>query len=233
MTAIWKRDARGFFFSPIGYVFISAFLLIMNLFFFAGNVLSASSDLSPVFSNMLLVLMFLVPILTMRLFSEEYKSRTDQLLLTAPISIWEIVTGKFLAAMTVMAATLLCTLPWVVVILIYGVPAWPSIIGSYVAVFCASACFIAMGLFLSALTESQVIAAVLSFALFMGIWILNTASAAISIDIVKTVIEWFSLFTRYQNFTNGIFALGDIVFFISFAGIFLFFTSQVVSAHRK
>ena len=98
MNAIRKRDLQGFFRSPLGYVYIGAFLAVMNLYFFATCVLSSSSDVSSVFSNMLIVFLFLMPILTMRLFSEDYKQGTDRLLLTAPISVWAIVGGKFLAA---------------------------------------------------------------------------------------------------------------------------------------
>lgn len=233
MTAIWKRDTRGFFLSPIGYVFIGAFLAVMNLFFLFGNILNASSDLSDIFSNMMIVLMFLVPLLTMRLLSEEYKSKTDQLLLTAPVSVWEIVLGKFLSAMTVLGFALLSTLPWVVVVAIFGVPAWHAIIGSYIAMIFAGSTFIAMGIFISALTESQVIAAVLSFALFMGIYILNMISSAVSVPFIKSIISWFSIFSRFESFTKGLFSFGDVVYFISYAGVFLFLTTCVVSKRKQ
>ena len=129
MNAIRKRDLQGFFRSPLGYVYIGAFLAIMNLYFFAICVLSSSSDMGSVFSNMLIVFLFLMPILTMRLFSEEYKQGTDRLLLTAPVSVWEIVFGKFLAAVSVLLVALACTLPWIVIVAIFGTPAWASILG--------------------------------------------------------------------------------------------------------
>lgn len=233
MTAIWKRDTRGFFLSPIGYVFIGAFLAVMNMYFFAGNVLAANSDLSSVFSNMLVVLMFLIPVLTMRLFSEEFKAKTDQLLFTAPVSVGEIVVGKFCSAMTVLFFALVSTLPWIIIVALFGVPAWPSIIGSYVAMICAASTLIAMGLFVSSLTESQIIAAVLSFALFMAIYVLNILSGSITIPVIKTIVSWLSIFSRFNSFTQGFFSFGDIVYFISYTGVFLFFTTQVVSRRRK
>ena len=197
MNAIRKRDLQGFFRSPLGYVYIGAFLAIMNLYFFAICVLSSSSDMGSVFSNMLIVFLFLMPILTMRLFSEEYKQGTDRLLLTAPVSVWEIVFGKFLAAVSVLLVALACTLPWIVIVAIFGTPAWASILGCYIAVLCAAAVFVAMGMFLSSLTESQLIAAVLSFALFLGLYVADMLSYSLdSSSLPGTLLSWLSIFTR-------------------------------------
>ena len=182
MNAIRKRDLQGFFRSPLGYVYIGAFLAVMNLYFFATCVLSSSSDVSSVFSNMLIVFLFLMPILTMRLFSEDYKQGTDRLLLTAPISVWAIVGGKFLAAIGVLLRALLGTVPWLLIILLFGTPSWSAILGCYIAVLCAAAIFAAMGMFLSSLTESQLIAAVLSFALFLGLYVVDMLSYSMGTD---------------------------------------------------
>ena len=110
MIAIMKRDLRSFFTSPIGYVFLAVFLLVSNYFFFGYNVSGGASSLSYVFSSMLLILVFLIPLVTMRLMSEEMKQRTDQMLLTAPVRVFDIVLGKYLAAMLVFVIALACTL---------------------------------------------------------------------------------------------------------------------------
>lgn len=233
MNAIRKRDTQGFFRSPLGYVYLGAYLAIMNLYFFATCVLSSSSDVGSVFSNMLIVFLFLMPILTMRLFSEEYKQGTDRLLLTAPVSVWEIIGGKFLAAMSVLVRALLCTIPWLVIILIFGTPAWPTIIGCYIAVICASAVFAAMGMFLSSLTESQLIAAVLSFALFLGLYIADMLSYSLGTDgVVGSVLNWLSIFTRYDTFMSGQFSLGNLIYFVSLTGLFLYLTARVIERRR-
>ncbi|MGM9631105.1 ABC transporter permease [Butyricicoccus sp.] len=233
MNAIRKRDMQGFFRSPLGYVYIGAFLTIMNLYFFAICVLSSSSDMGSVFSNMLIVFLFLMPILTMRLFSEEYKQGTDRLLLTAPVSVWEIVGGKFLAAVGVLLVALACTLPWVVIIAIFGEPAWASIIGCYVAVLCASAVFAAMGMFLSSLTESQLIAAVLSFALFLGLYIADMLSYSLdSGSLLGMLLSWLSIFTRYDSFMSGQFSFGNLIYFLSLTGLFLYLTARVLERRR-
>ncbi|MDO4174828.1 MAG: ABC transporter permease [Eubacteriales bacterium] len=233
MNAIRKRDTQGFFRSPLGYVYLGAYLAIMNLYFFATCVLSSSSDVSSVFSNMLIVFLFLMPVLTMRLFSEEYKQGTDRLLLTAPVSVWEIVGGKFLAAMSVLVRALLCTIPWLLIILLFGTPSWPTIIGCYIAVLCASAVFAAMGMFLSSLTESQLIAAVLSFALFLGLYIADMLSYSLGSDgILGSILNWLSIFTRYDTFMSGQFSFGNLIYFLSLTGLFLYLTVRVVERRR-
>lgn len=233
MTAICKRDLQGFFRSPLGYVYAGAFLAIMNLYFFASCILSSSSDVSSVFSNMLIVFLFLMPILTMRLFSEEYKQGTDKLLLTAPVSVWDIVGGKFFAVLGVLLCALLCTVPWLIIILIFGTPAWGTIIGCYVAVICASAVFASMGMFLSSLTESQLIAAVLSFALFLGLYIADMLSYSLGTDsLLGTLLSWLSIFTRYDTFMSGQFSLGNLVYFLSLTGLFLYLTARVIERRR-
>ena len=233
MTAICKRDLQGFYRSPLGYVYTGAFLAIMNLYFFASCILSSSSDVGSVFSNMLIVFLFLMPILTMRLFSEEYKQGTDKLLLTAPVGVWDIVGGKFLAALGVLLGALLCTIPWLIIIIIFGTPAWGTILGCYIAVICASAVFAAMGMFLSSLTESQLIAAVLSFALFLGLYIADMLSYSLGTDsLLGTVLSWLSIFTRYDTFMSGQFSLGNLVYFLSLTGLFLYLTARVIERRR-
>ena len=232
MIAICKRELHGFFRSPPGYVYTAAFLCIMNLYFFATCVLSASSDVSSTFSNMLIVLLFLMPILTMRLFSEEYKQGTDRLLFTAPVSIWEIVGGKFLATLCILSLALVCTLPWIVIISLFGTPAWASIIGCYIAVLCASAVFAAMGMFLSSLTESQLIAAVLSFALFLGLYIADMLQYSMSGGVLASVLSWLSIFTRYDAFMSGQFSLNNLIYFLSLIGLFFYLTARVLERRR-
>lgn len=232
MFAVFERDFRAFFNSPIGYVFVAGFLSISNLFFFMLNVLSASSDITPLFMNMLTVLMFLAPLLTMRLFSEELRSKTDQLLLTSPLRLGSIVLGKFLAAMSVFLIALAFTSIWVVLVALYGdVQLW-SIIGNYIAIIFAASVFVAVGLFVSALTESQIIAAVTSFAIFFGIYVLDYAAAAIDISVVRQVIGWFSIFVRFSGFTRGIFFVSDIIYYFCFTAVFLFLAVRVLERRR-
>lgn len=232
MVSIWKKDVHSFFLTPAGYVFVGTFLLVMNLYFFVVNVvMETSSDLSACFETILFVLIFLVPLLTMRLFSEEYRQRTDQLLVTATGSR-PIVLGKFLAAMTVFAIALAGTLPWVVIISVFGVPDAAAIAGSYTATLCAAMAFISVGLFISSLTQSQVTAAVGTIGFFLGVYFLDIAAAGLSIPVLGAVTGWLSLFKRYAGFSLGLFSLGDIVYYLSFTALFLFLTARVLERRR-
>ena len=214
--------------SPIGYVFIGMFLLISNLFFYLNNVLMASSNIVPLFMNMQMMLMLLIPLLTMRLFSEEFKQKTDQMLLTSPLRLSSIVLGKFLAAVSIFLLALSFTLLWVVIVTIYGTVPVRSVIGNYVAIFLVSCMFIAIGIFVSALTENQLIAAVFSFAIFFGFYLLDYASSAIDIQGVKNVITLLSVYVRFTNFTRGIFFVSDAVFYICVTVAFLFLSVRAL-----
>ncbi|NLD87849.1 MAG: ABC transporter permease subunit [Clostridiales bacterium] len=232
MLAIFKRDFRSYFTSPIGYVFIAVFLLVSNLFFYMINVLNMYSDLSALFSNLLFVLMFIIPLLTMRLLSEEMKQRTDQMLLTAPVKIVDIVVGKFLAAFSVFLIGIALTFTWPLIVTMFGTPAVYTIIGNYVALIFAIATFISIGLFISSLTESQIIAAIVSFCVFLGIYFMSALGSALDSPIISKVLNWFSIFSRYSNFTLGIFSLADIVYYISVTVVFLFLTTRVIEKKR-
>ena len=232
MLAIFKRDLRSYFTSPIGYVFIAVFLVVSNLFFYLINILNMYSDLSNVFSNLLFILMFIIPLLTMRLMSEEMKQKTDQMLLTAPVKIIDIVVGKLLAAMAVFLIALACTLTWPLIVTMFGTPAVYTIIGNYVALIFAISTFIAMGLFISALTESQIISAIVSFCVFLGIYFMSSLGSALDSPVISSVLNWFSIFSRYSNFTLGIFSLADIVYYISVTVVFLFLTTRVIEKKR-
>ena len=228
MFPIYRRELRSYLGSPLGYVFIGMFLLISNLFFYLNNILMASSNIVPLFMNMQMLFMLLIPLLTMRLFSEEFKQKTDQMILTAPLRLKSIVLGKFFAAMTVFLIALAFTLLWVVIVTLYGTVPVMSVIGNYVAIILAACMFIAIGMFISTLTENQLIAAVLSFAVFFGLYLLDYAVAAIDIQGVKEVISWLSVYVRFTGFTRGIFFVSDAVFYLCVTGAFLFLSVRVL-----
>ena len=228
MLPIFRRELNAYLGSPIGYVFIGMFVLISNLFFYLNNVLMASSNIVPLFMNMQMLLMLLIPLLTMRLFSEEFKQKTDQMILTAPVRLSSIVMGKFLAALCVFLIALAFTLLWVVIVAVYGSVPVRSVIGNYVAIILAASMFIAMGTFISTLTENQLIAAVLSFAVFFGLYLLDYAVFAIDIQGVKEVISWLSVYVRFTSFTRGIFFLSDSAFYLCVTAAFLFLSVRML-----
>jgi len=163
MIAILKRELRAYFWSPIGYIFVGFFLLLAGFFFALSNLLYGYSNFIAVFGNMNVVLLILVPILTMRLLSEERKTKTDQILLTSPVSITGVIVGKYLAALSVLLIALLITGIYPIILSLFCKPPVGEILGAYIGFFLMGASFISMGLFVSSLTESQVTAAVASF----------------------------------------------------------------------
>ena len=232
MVAIFKRDLKSYFTSPLGYVFIAAFLAVMNVFFYIYNVASAQSSLSTVFNFMVYILIFVTPLLTMRLFSEEFKQKTDQLLLTSPVKVSSIVIGKFLAALTIFAIALAVTLLYVVIIVSHGQPNVRELLANYIAIFCVAAAFISIGVFISSLTENQLVSAVLTLAAFLVLYLVDTSGFGAQNAILNNLLYSISLFVRYNTIANGVLTLSDLVFYITVAAVFIFITTRVIEKKR-
>lgn len=230
ICAVWQRDFRSLFITPIGYVFIALFFAVMNLIFYLSNILESSANLESTFSSMLVVLMFLTLLLTMRLFPEEVKQQTDRLLFTTSIRVGSVVLGKFLASLSVFAIAL-CVIPiWVIVLSVFGRPSMPSILGNTIAVFFSGSAFIAIGVLVSALTESQVIAAICTFSAYLFVFVMDYVASSASIGNWSRLIQWFSLFSRYNRFSLGVFSLADIAYYLSVTVVFLLITIRVLQA---
>ena len=168
MLAIWKRELQNYYLTPIGYVFMGIFLLVGGVMFYLGNIMGMTPSAATLLGNLNYIFMLTVPILTMRLLSEERRTKTDQLLITSPLRIWDIVGGKFLAAATVVLLTTCCTLLYIALLSRYTDRMYPAAIAcNYLGFLLLSLCYVALGLLMSALTESQVSAAVLTLALTM------------------------------------------------------------------
>ncbi len=237
MVAIWKRELQNYFLTPIGYVFMGVFLLVGGVFFFLYNIASASSSLETLFGNMSYLFMLVMPILTMRLLSEEKRNKSDQLLLTSPLSIGDIVMGKFLAAVTVLFATMVLMLVYVIVICCYSTPYAGMIVSNYLGFFLLGCCYVAIGVLMSALTENQVSAAVLTFGINLLLQIFESVSTQITIPTLgfinlNAVFSWFSLYRRYYQFTAGILSIANVVYYVSFCGIILFLAVRVIDKRR-
>jgi len=228
MFAIFKREIRAYFLTPIGYIYMGFFLLLTGIFYFFGNVFSQSSQYAGFLGSIMLIYLFAVPMLTMRLFSEEKRHKTDQLLLTSPVSITGIVLGKFLAALTVYVGTLLVTVLYAVVIAIYGdLQTWETL-GSYIGFIFLGASYISVGLFISSITENQLTAALISFFTLMIIWLIDPISQVIPSDTKSGIISAAVLlagivFFLYLNTRNWIIVLGAAVLGgLAIGGFYLF-----------
>lgn len=232
MSAIYKRDLRAYFTSPVGYVFIAAFLFVMNLVFFLMNMLTGENRLTTCYTIMLYAMMVLVPILTMRTFSEDYKQKTDQLLLTSPVKPAGIVMGKFLAAYTVFVITLALMLVQVIIIAAMSTPNAAIIIGNYIALLSAAAVYISIGCFVSSLTENQLVANIATLAINVTLFLLDFAYDLVNVGWIKQILYWISIYRRFNTFYVGVFSVADFVFYLCVSAVFLFLTVRVLEKKR-
>lgn len=233
MLAILKRELSSYFTSPIGYVFLAVFYFFSGMFFYSV-LYSNSTDISYVFSGMFTVLLFVVPLLTMRLMSEEKKQKTDQLLLTSPVSLTGLVLGKFLAAVCMYAIALAVTVIYSLILAGFASPEWMVVIGNIFGSLLLGAALIAIGLFISSMTENQMIAAVGSFAVMMFILMMDSFVSIIpsSLSFISKILTGLSFMTRYNELVTGILNIGTILFFISVAVVFNFLTVRVLEKRR-
>ncbi len=232
MTAILKRELASYFKAPIGYVFLAAAFLFSGFFFWSFSLSVGSTDISNVFLGMFYVYMIFVPLLTMRLMAEDNRQKTDQLLLTAPVSLFGLVFGKFLSAYIIFLFGDVVLLLYGVVLSVFAPVNWVMIFGNFAALALIGAVFVSAGLFVSTLTESQMIAAIGSFALNLVLVLITSIASVIPVKLISDILLSLSIFDRYYEFTTGIFSLGNVLFFVSVTVIFLFLTVRVLEKRR-
>ncbi len=239
MLAIWKRELQNYYLNPIGYVFMGIFLLVGGVMFYLGNIMGMTPSAATLLGNLNYIFMLTVPILTMRLLSEERRTKTDQLLITSPLRIWDIVGGKFLAAATVVLLTTCCTLLYIALLSRYTDRMYPAAIAcNYLGFLLLSLCYVALGLLMSALTESQVSAAVLTLGVNILLQILESVFSSSSfalpgaLSFLRPVLSWFSLYSRYNQFAAGRLSFANILYYLSFSGLMLFLTVRVIDRRR-
>ena len=184
------ESSGRYFISPIGFTFVGFFILLAGVFFAISNLLSGNPNFTGVLGSLTFIFLFLVPILTMRLISEETRQKTDQLLITSPLGITGIVVGKYFAAVGVFVITLLITLIYPVIMSFFALVGlgWWEILGGYIGFFLLGSGFIAVGLFFSSLTDNQLIAAVETFAALLLIWILDFIAQSVPSDAVSGLV---------------------------------------------
>jgi ABC-2 type transport system permease protein len=222
MTAVLKREFRACFYTPLGYVFIGAYWLFTGFFFFNYNLYGNSSDLRLLFGVLFTVTLFLVPILTMRLLSEDRKMKTDLVYRMSPVSGAAVITGKYLAALCVYLLAMAGVLAAALVVEAFSEAEWPVIIGHFTGLFLLGGALIAIGLFISALTENQIIAAVGGCCAGFLLMLLDGAAMILPENSLAGALKALSFRTRYEYFTLGILGIDHIVFFVSVSAFFVF-----------
>ncbi|MBQ9070498.1 MAG: ABC transporter permease subunit [Clostridia bacterium] len=233
MLAIYKREMRSYFTGVIGYVFLVLFLAIGGGIFCLTTLYAMTSNVTAFFTYMLIFSAVILPLLTMKSFSDERKAKTEQLLLTAPVSITSMVLGKFLAAMTMFGGALLVNSLYFLILYNYANVKTALLIGNFVALLLVGMTFISVGIFVSALTENQLTAAVGTMGiilLFLGVGVVNSLLPANFW--LRYVLDCISVFTRFQTFVNGYFDLSSVVYYISVSAVFVYLTIRVYDRRR-
>lgn len=245
MFAIFKKELRSYFLNAIGYVYLGVFLSVSALLCCYTTLGSETYDTANYFSFISLIFIILIPLLTMRLFAEEKKLRTEQLLLTSPVSIAGMVFGKFLAAFTLFTIGILLSLINFIPLCIYaqadgvndayasGVgPIASMIFSNTLGLILVGAAFIAVGMFISSLTENQLAAAIITVAIIATMLLLNIVNGYIENYVIRFIISWVCFMSRFAPFQSGIFDPSALLYFVSVAGVFLFLTARVYDKRR-
>ena len=231
MKAIFKRELKAYFTSPIGYIFIGVFAFIYGYYFDTSVIQSGIGDISTPLGSSLLILVLLVPVLTMRLIAEERGNKTDQLLLTAPVSVHSIVLGKLFAALCVFLIAMATTLPYLGIIIVHGAPQWGKVIGTYIGFALLGLCFISIGLFFSSITESQIIALVVSLGVLLMFFLMANLPS-VGIGLLDKAIALVSVTEHFEDFVIGVLKIENIFYYLSFSVLFIFLTVRSVEKRR-
>lgn len=225
MWAIVKKEFKSYFLSPIGYIYIGVFLLTCSIFFYLDIFVNLSTDFPYMFGSAVTILTFIVPLITMRMFSEERKNGTEQLLLTSPRSITQVVLGKFIAAALVVLVSVLLTLIYFGILSYFGEPQLGKSLIAILGFALLSIAYVSFGMFASSLTENQVVSAVITIAVFVLLWFLPSFS---SIFIDFSLMEAF-----FESFYLGTISIKNLVLLVSFTAIFVVFTIMVLQRRKS
>ena len=206
---------------------------LYGFWYYQAMLTSSSSYISSVFGTMFSFSMMIIPIITMRSMCDDQKNKTDQALLTAPVGVTAIVLGKFFACCFVyfLATTLGGILP-AIVMSTFSTPSWGEIIGNYIGALLYGAAMFSFGVFISSLTVSQIITAIGTFIISVLLMYMDSLASVVSNEVLSTAIQWFSFNDRYSTFTQGMFSISSVIFFISVVAVFVFLTARKVESRR-
>ncbi|HSB17558.1 MAG TPA: ABC transporter permease [Bryobacteraceae bacterium] len=246
---IYRKELKSYFASPIAYLLMAVFALIFGYFFYVATAIFVSRGMEsqmmgrgfpmdvnewvirPLMMNVSVIGLFMIPMITMRLFAEEKRSGTIELLMTSPIRDVEIILGKWLAALTLYASILGLSMINVAVLFLYGKPDWKPILVGYLGLLLQGGCLLAVGTFISTLTRNQIIAAGATFAACLLLWILDWVSAYETAAWAK-VLSYMSVVTHFEPFSKGVLDTKDVIFYLSVMFLGLFLTARSMESLR-
>ena len=247
VLAIAQKELKAYFASPIAYIVIGFFSLLYGWFYYTllayfqrqsmqaglggGSANVNEQMIRPVFLNASVILLFVLPMITMRTYSEEKRSGTIELLLTAPLTDFQIIMGKFVGAMALYAAMLAVTFIHMAVLFVFGKPEWLPIVTGYLGMLLMGGCFISVGLLISSMTKNQIVAGMITFAVFLLLWVINWIGSFTG-PTTQAVLNYLSITDHLDDFTKGIIDTKHLVYYLSFIMFGLFLTMRSVDTER-
>jgi len=248
ILAIAQKELKGYFATPIGYIVIGMFALLWGWFYYVmliifnqqslqlgglegGNADINSQLIRPLFLNASVILLFVLPLVTMRIYSEEKRSGTIELLLTSPLTDVQIIIGKFLGAMTLYAAMLAITAIHVGLLFSYGNPEWRVVVIGYLGLLLMGGCFISVGLLISSMTKNQIVSGMITFAVFLMLWVINWPASFVGPN-TQNILNYLSITEHFDDFTKGILDTKHLVYYFSVMAFGLFLTARSVDTER-
>ena len=250
VLAIAHKELKSYFASPIAYIVIGLWALLYGYFFIAilsffvrqsmqmnqfgqgPQSMNVNQQLiRPLMTNVTIMILFLMPMVTMRIYSEEKRSGTIELLLTSPITDFQIILGKFLGAMALYAVMLAVTGLHIGILFVYGHPEWKPIVTAYLGRLLLGGCFISVGLFISSLTKNQIVAGMVTFAVFLLLWII-TWIGSFAGPTADKLTSYLSVIEHFDDFTKGVLDTTHLVYYLSFITFGLFLTAKSVDMER-
>jgi gliding motility-associated transport system permease protein len=250
ILAIAHKELKSYFSTPIAYIVIGFFALLFGYFFYAmlvifnqqsaqfGGAEGGAVDINqqlirPLFLNASVILLFVLPLITMRTYSEEKRSGTIELLLTSPVTDVEIILGKFLGAMALYAAMLAITVIHMLLLFSYAnpKPEWTVPVIGYVGLLLMGGCFISVGLLISSLTKNQIVSGMVTFAVFLLLWVINWI-ASFTGPTTQSVLNYLSITDHFDDFTRGILDTKHLIYYFSVMSFGLFLTARSVDTER-
>jgi ABC-2 type transport system permease protein len=230
--AIYRKELRTWFVSPLAYVFLGVFLFLAGLFFYLGVTLTGEASLRVMMGNLSITLLFLLPMLTMKHFAEERRQGTFELMMTAPVPLWALLLGKWLASLTLCALLLGGTGIFPIILAYYGDPDWGVIATSYLGLFLCCAAFVSAGLFSSSLTDEPVAAGLGGVLILLPFWLAGAVSKMVDGEWTKPALEAVAFQTHIEPFSRGIIDSADCTWFVLFSFAFLFATWRSIESRR-
>jgi ABC-2 type transport system permease protein len=248
VLAVLGKELRGYFASPIAYIAIGFFALVYGWFFYVplaffnrqsmgmapgmgGPMNVNQAVITPTLQNLTVVFLFVMPMITARTYAEEKRSGTIELLLTSPLTDLQIIFGKFLGAMVLYLAMLAVTIIHIGLLYLYGNPDWKPIATGYLGLLLLGGCFLSLGLFISSLTRTQMVAGFVTFVVFLMLWVINWIGSFVG-PTAQTILSQLSITDHFDDFSRGVIDTKHVIYYLSFISFGLFLTAKAVESER-